>query len=85
MDHSKSPPQPVTQDEPTIPLAQRKTMTTLLPTDCRWPIGDPQLDGFHFCGKPKQGGHPSYCETHVRAASQPGRSRPIVYRPRSAA
>ena len=58
MDHAKSPPQPVKQDESTIPLAQRKTMTTLLPTDCRWPIGDPQLDGFHFCGKPKQDGHP---------------------------
>ncbi|MCZ7595588.1 MAG: GcrA family cell cycle regulator [Hyphomicrobium sp.] len=68
----------------TFPLAQRKTMTTLLPNDCRWPIGDPQLPGFHFCGQRKQDGHP-YCEFHVRRASQPGRTRPVTYRPRSAA
>jgi hypothetical protein len=38
----KNAPGPTPQDDPIIPIAQRKTMTTLLPDDCRWPIGDPQ-------------------------------------------
>ncbi|GAG01809.1 unnamed protein product, partial [marine sediment metagenome] len=48
------------------------------------PIGDPQVAGFHFCGKRKQDGHP-YCEFHVRRASTPGRARVMTYRPRDAA
>ena len=75
----KDPPRPTSQDDPTIPIAQRKTMTTLLPDDCRWPIGDPQVAGFHFCGKRKQDGHP-YCEFHVRRARTPSRARGMTYR-----
>ena len=37
---------------------------------CRWPIGDPQLAEFHFCGKAKVTGLP-YCEFHARRAFQP--------------
>jgi GcrA cell cycle regulator len=84
MNPIKNPPRPTSQDEPIIPIAQRKTMSTLLPDDCRWPIGDPQVAGFHFCGKRKQDGH-SYCEFHVRRASTPGRARLMTYRPRDAA
>jgi GcrA cell cycle regulator len=62
-----------------VPLKKRKTMNTLMPDDCRWPIGDPQSDDFHFCGARKQDGHP-YCETHVRSASTPSRPRNISYR-----
>jgi GcrA cell cycle regulator len=79
-----SSPTPTAQDDLIIPIAQRKTMITLLPDDCRWPIGDPQVAGFHFCGKRKQDGHP-YCEFHVRRASTPGRARVMTYRPRDAA
>jgi len=43
MNPIKSPPSLTSQDEPVIPIAQRKTMTTLLPDDCCWPIGDPQV------------------------------------------
>jgi GcrA cell cycle regulator len=77
-------PTPSLSDELDIPLAQRKTMTTLLPDDCRWPIGEPQAEGFHFCGKHKQAGHP-YCEFHVRCAKQPSRPRNVLYRPRDTA
>ncbi len=52
------------QDDLIIPVGQRKTMTTLLPDDCRWPIGDPQIADFHFCGKRKVDGHP-YCDFHM--------------------
>ena len=84
MNPIKIPPRLTSQDEPIIPIAQRKTMTTLLPDDCRWPIGDPQVAGFHFGGKRKQDGRP-YCELHVRRASTPGRLRVMTYRPRDAA
>jgi GcrA cell cycle regulator len=41
---------------------------------CRWPIGDPQDDDFHFCGHEKASGI-SYCEHHARVAFQPAARR----------
>jgi len=79
METFKTPPRALLLDDIVIPLNERKTMTTLLPHHCRWPIGDPQLADFHYCGKPKVGSH-SYCDFHVRRGSQPGRPRPIQYR-----
>jgi hypothetical protein len=79
METFKSPPRALLLDDIVIPLNERKTMTTLLPHHCRWPIGDPQLADFHYCGRPKVGSH-SYCDFHVRRGSQPGRPRPIQYR-----
>ena len=38
---------------------------------CSWPIGDPSVEGFAFCGAPIEGGGP-YCEAHhARAYSPP--------------
>jgi GcrA cell cycle regulator len=34
---------------------------------CRWPIGDPKMEGFHFCGRAKPEGRP-YCEHHAAIA-----------------
>lgn len=79
MSTNKNPPRPMAEEDVIIPVAKRKTMTTLMPDDCRWPIGDPQAAGFHFCGKRKQAGHP-YCELHVRRASTPSRPRAVTYR-----
>lgn len=56
-------------DELVIPLAERKTLFTLVETSCRWPIGDPKHVDFHFCGKTKVPGLP-YCEFHARRAFQ---------------
>lgn len=50
-----------------IPLHQRKTISTLTPTCCRWPVGDPQAADFHFCGATKPPGL-SYCQTHAQRA-----------------
>ena len=61
-------------EELVIPLAERKTIQTLLETHCRWPIGDPQDAEFHFCGKNKVTGLP-YCEFHARRAFQPPQPR----------
>lgn len=61
-------------EELDIPLAERKTIQTLTECSCRWPIGDPQLADFHFCGKTKVTGLP-YCEFHARRAFQPPQPR----------
>ena len=57
-------------EEMIIPLAERKTIQSLTECSCRWPIGDPQMADFHFCGKTKVLGLP-YCEHHARRAFQP--------------
>ena len=41
---------------------------------CRWPIGDPQHEDFHFCNRNKVPGLP-YCEFHARRAFQPPQPR----------
>jgi GcrA cell cycle regulator len=64
--------QPV--EELVIPLAERKTIQTLMECHCRWPIGDLQAADFHFCGKGKVPGLP-YCEFHARRAFQPPQPR----------
>lgn len=61
-------------EELVIPLAERKSIQTLTECSCRWPIGDPQLADFHFCGKTKVPGLP-YCEFHARRAFQPPQPR----------
>ncbi len=61
-------------EEMIIPLAERKTIQTLTECSCRWPIGDPQMADFHFCGKNKVPALP-YCEHHARRAFQPAAPR----------
>jgi GcrA cell cycle regulator len=61
-------------EELVIPEKERKYITTLTESCCRWPIGDPQHDDFHFCGKGKAAGLP-YCEFHARRAFQPPQAR----------
>ncbi|WP_375572020.1 GcrA family cell cycle regulator [Ahrensia marina] len=36
---------------------------------CRWPVGDPMNDDFHFCGRSALDGQP-YCEYHCGVAFQ---------------
>ncbi|MEM6415781.1 MAG: GcrA family cell cycle regulator [Pseudomonadota bacterium] len=57
------------------------TVSTLGRNMCRWPIGDPASDDFHFCGAPTQIGK-SYCAYHARLAFQPAgtqrRTEPVA-------
>lgn len=46
------------------------TMETVSDRMCRWPIGDPSENEFHFCGHKPKAGKP-YCEAHARKAYQP--------------
>ena len=63
-----------TFEELVIPMEERASILSLKETSCRWPIGDPQHDDFHFCGKGKLDGLP-YCEFHAHRAFQPAQSR----------
>ena len=44
------------------------TVHTLAPQHCRWPIGDPKLDGFHFCGRTRTRSAIPYCDHHAAIA-----------------
>lgn len=61
-------------NELVIPLDERVSITALKECMCRWPIGDPQHEDFHFCGRDKVPGMP-YCEFHAQIAYQPVQSR----------
>ncbi|GEQ98722.1 global cell cycle regulator GcrA-like protein [Iodidimonas gelatinilytica] len=45
------------------------TLLDLTERMCKWPIGHPGDDDFHFCGKNSVAGMP-YCEAHCREAYQ---------------
>jgi GcrA cell cycle regulator len=78
----RNPPSIPPRDDLDIPLNERKSIETLLPSDCRWPIGDPLNGDFHFCGKGRDEGDP-YCEFHMRRAFQSSRPRMPRYVPRA--
>jgi hypothetical protein len=81
MSEIRSAPTPLRpEDDLHIPPNERKTVATLLSTDCRWPFGDPTQHDFHFCGKRQRDGSP-YCEFHARRAFQSVRPRTPAVRP----
>ncbi len=51
------------------------TVATLKGNMCKWPIGDPAKDDFHFGGQSAPGGKP-YCAYHAHIAFQPAQRRP---------
>ena len=55
-------------------MARRLDLLSLTERTCKWPIGDPTEDNFHFCGLPSAQGKP-YCEHHVAVAFQPMSTR----------
>lgn len=75
-----APKQAATNDEEDIKLAKsinmpaanssKKDHLSLIDLDnhtCRWPVGDPKDDNFHFCGKKVRVGQ-TYCEEHAATA-----------------
>ena len=54
----------------------RTTVATLKNNMCKWPIGDPAKDDFHFCGQNTSTGK-SYCAYHAHLAFQPAQQRRI--------
>lgn len=43
------------------------SLMDLKANSCRWPIGEPNDEDFHFCGKATSMGKP-YCEEHCKVA-----------------
>lgn len=61
-------------DAVVVPISLHATILTLTEQTCKWPIGDPSTEGFHFCGQRSGSGIP-YCEYHSRIAYQPVHDR----------
>ncbi|MGF9693482.1 GcrA family cell cycle regulator [Rhizobium sp. 0TCS1.26] len=53
-----------------VPMARRLVLTELTERTCKWPVGDPLKDDFHFCGAESCDNSP-YCKYHARLAYQP--------------
>jgi GcrA cell cycle regulator len=72
---SREPELPVVEEEP-IKLEDGSFVGVMAINDrmCRWPIGDPSAEEFHFCGRNPKAGSP-YCEAHARKAYQPQQIR----------
>jgi GcrA cell cycle regulator len=51
-----------------------RTMSNIEAGECRWPIGDPRQDGFHFCGAQQVLGKP-YCQAHCSQSVEPAKPR----------
>lgn len=52
------------------PLVENGSILQLTEQTCKWPIGDPGVDGFHFCCRRSDISIP-YCAYHARMAYQP--------------
>lgn len=72
---------PETQAKPALdlvetgaPESRRASILMLNDRVCKWPIGDPSKEDFHFCGCPSETGSP-YCPYHTKVAYQPVRER----------
>lgn len=48
---------------------RRISLLDLNSNTCKWPVGDPQDENFHFCGRPK-GPNCPYCDDHAIIAYQ---------------
>jgi GcrA cell cycle regulator len=57
-------PKPAAPDKATVGLQQLEAH------HCRWPVGDPRLPGFGFCGAEPKPGKP-YCDKHEGRAYDP--------------
>ncbi|WP_310620994.1 GcrA family cell cycle regulator [Flexibacterium corallicola] len=62
--------EPVSSPDSLMPMSERATILSLNERTCKWPIGDPGGEDFHFCGRQSDGSTP-YCAHHRRVAYQP--------------
>ncbi|MFN7104479.1 MAG: GcrA family cell cycle regulator, partial [Pseudorhizobium sp.] len=53
-----------------VPISRKLTLTDLTERTCKWPVGDPLKDDFHFCGVDASDASP-YCGYHAKLAYQP--------------
>ena len=56
-----------------VPIAKKLTLDKLTERTCRWPIGDPRGEDFHFCGHDSLEALP-YCRYHAQLAYRAGKN-----------
>lgn len=61
-------------DDVVVPISRRLTLIELSERTCKWPVGDPLQEGFHFCGNDSGDASP-YCGYHAKMAFQPSSER----------
>ncbi len=57
-----------------VPISRNLQLIQLNERTCKWPIGDPLAENFHFCGNDCAEAGP-YCRYHARIAFQPASER----------
>lgn len=57
-----------------VPISRRLSLLQLSERTCKWPIGDPLSEEFHFCGH-ESGESSPYCGYHSKLAFQPTSER----------
>ncbi|MFC4625779.1 GcrA family cell cycle regulator [Daeguia caeni] len=57
-----------------VPISRRLSLLQLSERTCKWPIGDPLSEEFHFCGH-ESGESSPYCAYHSKLAFQPTSER----------
>lgn len=62
------------------PHGERYTTETISHQTCKWPLGDPGTEDFHFCGHAPRTNDP-YCEFHAKLASTPSGPRKQSFTP----
>jgi GcrA cell cycle regulator len=67
-------PVPVPIEDLVVPISLNVSLLALTDQMCKWPLGDPSSDAFHFCGHRNFNSLP-YCEYHARVAYQPVNER----------
>ena len=67
-------PVPANTNSVVVPMSRRLELTQLTERTCKWPIGDPLNEDFHFCGNESPDNSP-YCTYHQRLAYQPSAER----------
>jgi GcrA cell cycle regulator len=60
-------PEPLPPDDIDPPCVIQRGIADLENCQCRWPIGDPKQQGFHFCDQNKAQDKP-YCDAHAARA-----------------
>ena len=67
-------PAPIPIEDLVVPISLRVSLLALNDQMCKWPMGDPSTEDFHFCGHRNFNNLP-YCEYHSRVAYQPVNDR----------
>ena len=84
--HKSSSVKKIIQEPVSAPEMRLITLVQLRPTTCRWPIGDPKMEDFRYCGAngASMTGCQPYCPYHRGLAYETPQQRLAARRARTA-